>query len=46
MRVPAAVEVRVGKPAIAINIAAHWHALRMDGIEGRMTGFGPLLEKF
>ncbi|HBH89812.1 hypothetical protein [Ponticaulis sp.] len=32
------------KPVIAINTATYWHALRTNGINDRMPGFGHLLE--
>jgi maleate isomerase len=34
------------RPVLAINTAIYWHALRSAGIADRMTGFGPLLERF
>jgi len=33
----------LGIPVIAINIATYWSALRANGIEDRMRGFGSLL---
>jgi maleate isomerase len=36
----------LGKPVIAINTATYWHALRANGIQDRMRGFGALLEHF
>ena len=33
----------LSKPVIAINAATYWHALRINGIEDRMEGFGRLL---
>ncbi len=30
---------------VAINTAIYWHALRSSGIEDRVAGFGPLLER-
>ena len=33
----------LGKPVVAINAATYWHALRADGINDRMEGFGSLL---
>jgi len=39
-------ETWLGKPVIAINTATYWHALRANGIEEQMTGFGRLLSYF
>ncbi len=36
-------EEELGKPVVAINTATYWHALRSNGIDDRMDGFGPLL---
>lgn len=36
-------ERELGKPVIAINAATVWHALRAEGIEDQLTGFGRLL---
>lgn len=33
----------LGKPVIAINTATYWHALRANGIEDKVPGFGRLL---
>lgn len=33
-----------GKPVIAINTAIYWDALRKNGIDDAVAGFGPLLE--
>jgi maleate isomerase len=38
-------EAAIGKPVIAINTAIYWHALRGAGINDRVAGFGPLLER-
>ncbi|MBP0495552.1 hypothetical protein [Pararoseomonas indoligenes] len=43
--VPAA-EMWLGKPLILINTATWWHALRANGIENHMEGFGRLLSGF
>ncbi len=43
VRLAAAAELWLGKPVIAINTATYWHALRANGIEDRMDGFGRLL---
>lgn len=39
-------EVRLGKPVIAINTATYWHALRTNGIDDKIEGFGRLLSEF
>lgn len=36
----------LGKPVIAINAAILWHALRANGIDDRMRGFGTLLREY
>ena len=36
----------LGKPVIAINTATYWHALRTNGIEDKIQGFGRLLSEF
>lgn len=41
----AALEVAIGKPVIAINTATYWHALRENGIDDKIPGFGSLLEE-
>ena len=46
VRLAAAAEIWLGKPIIAINTATYWHALRANGIEDRMEGFGRLLAEF
>jgi maleate isomerase len=46
VRLAAAAEMWLGKPIIAINTATYWHALRANGIEGRLEGFGRLLAEF
>ncbi len=38
-------EAELGKPVIAINTAIYWDALRRNGIEDKVAGFGPLLER-
>ncbi|MCP5087656.1 MAG: arylmalonate decarboxylase [Rhodobacteraceae bacterium] len=37
------IEAAVGKPAICSNQAMMWDALRLAGVEDRITGFGSLL---
>ena len=44
IRLAAAAELFLGKPVIAINTATYWHALRKNGIEDKIPGFGSLLE--
>ncbi|MEQ9124456.1 MAG: arylmalonate decarboxylase, partial [Alphaproteobacteria bacterium] len=39
-------EFWLDKPVLAINTATDWHALRMNGIEDRVRGFGSLLEDY
>ncbi|MEM1438009.1 MAG: arylmalonate decarboxylase [Pseudomonadota bacterium] len=34
-----------GKPIVAINAATYWHALRVNGIQDAVSGFGRLLEQ-
>jgi maleate isomerase len=46
VRLAAAAESWLGKPVIAINTATYWHALRANGIQDRIAGFGALLEQF
>ena len=36
----------LGKPVIAINTATYWHALRANGINDKIQGFGRLLTDF
>ncbi|MFM8623854.1 MAG: arylmalonate decarboxylase [Betaproteobacteria bacterium] len=44
IRLAAAAELFLGKPVIAINTATYWHALRAQGINDKVAGFGNLLE--
>ncbi|HEY5208188.1 MAG TPA: arylmalonate decarboxylase [Stellaceae bacterium] len=46
VRLAAAAELWLGKPVIAINTATYWHALRHNGINDKISGFGRLLEEF
>jgi maleate isomerase len=46
IRLAAAAEVWLGKPVIAINTATYWHALRANGIEDKVSGFGRLIAEF
>lgn len=41
-RVASAAEVWLGKPVVAVNVATYWHALRREGIDHRVDGFGAL----
>ena len=43
-RLAAAAELWLGKPVIAINTATYWHALRTNGIDDKIQGFGRLME--
>jgi maleate isomerase len=42
-RLAALAEFWLGKPVIAINTATYWWALRQNGIEDKVQGFGSLL---
>lgn len=46
MRLAAAAELWLDKPVIAINTATYWNALRQNGIEDKVYGFGRLLESY
>ncbi|WP_426956119.1 maleate cis-trans isomerase family protein [Muricoccus radiodurans] len=46
VRLAAAAELWLGKPVLAINTATYWHALRANGINDQMPGFGRLLQEF
>lgn len=46
VRLAAEAEVWLGKPVVAINTATYWHALRANGINDQMEGFGRLLSDF
>lgn len=46
MRAAAAAELYLGKPVIAINAATYWHALRVNGFQDRVQGFGRLMSEF
>ena len=39
-------EFWLDKPVLAINTATYWHALRSNGIDDRIAGFGSLLEDY
>jgi len=42
-KVAAMAEFWLEKPVIAINTATYWHALRSNGLEDKIDGFGSLL---
>lgn len=42
-RVAAEAERWLGKPVLAINTCTYWHALRANGINDRIDGYGSLL---
>jgi len=46
LRLAATLEQELAKPVIAINAATYWHALRTNGIEDRLDGFGRLLAEY
>jgi maleate isomerase len=46
MRLAASAEAVLGKPVIAINTATYWHALRHNGINDKVEGFGRLMAEF
>ncbi len=45
LRLAATLEQELAKPVIAINAATYWHALRSNGVDDRIDGFGRLLAK-
>ncbi|MGH7907150.1 MAG: maleate cis-trans isomerase family protein [Candidatus Binataceae bacterium] len=45
MRLAAIAEQFLNKPVIAINTATYWHALRHNGIDDKLDGFGRLLSE-
>jgi maleate isomerase len=46
VRLGAEAERWLGKPVLAINAATWWMALRQNGIEDKLYGFGRILEEF
>lgn len=46
IRTAAEAEKWLGKPVIAINTATYWNALRTNGIEDKVVGFGSLMENY
>lgn len=45
-RLAGEIEDSLNKPVIAINTATYWHALRNNGIQDDIQGFGRLLREF
>ncbi|RAH97759.1 arylmalonate decarboxylase [Acuticoccus sediminis] len=45
-RVAGIAEFWLDKPVLAINTATYWHALRTNGIEDKVQGFGSLLTDY
>lgn len=45
-RVAEKAEFWLDKPVLAINTATYWHALRMNGIQDKVQGFGSLLSHY
>ncbi len=45
-KVAAMAEFWLDKPVLAINTATYWHALRTNGIEDKVQGFGSLLSTY
>ena len=45
VRLAAQAELWLKKPVIAINTATYWHALRANGIDDQIDGFGHLLSR-
>ncbi len=45
-KLAARAEQRLGKPVLAINTATYWYALRANGIDDAIDGFGTLLRDF
>jgi maleate isomerase len=39
------IERRLGKPVVTSNQAFLWHALRLAGVDDRLSGFGRLWER-
>ena len=44
-RLVPAIEHRIGKPVLAVNLAMYWAALRRLGIADPLTGYGTLAER-
>lgn len=45
VKAAAGLEQELGKPVIPINAATNWHALRRNGIDDKIPGFGSLFEE-
>jgi len=45
-RLAAMAEFWLEKPVLAINTATYWYALRQNGIDDRIAGFGSLFSRF
>jgi len=45
-RLAAGAERTLGKPVLAINTATYWYALRANGIDDAIDGFGTLMSDF
>ena len=45
-RVAGQAEFWLGKPVVALNTATYWHALRENGVQDKVQGFGRLLADF
>jgi maleate isomerase len=45
-KVAAEMEVELGKPVIAVNVATLWSAYRTHGIDDKIFGWGSLFEKY
>ncbi len=45
-RVAAALELALAKPVVAINTATYWYALRQNGIDDKIAGYGSLLQDY
>ena len=45
LELAATLEQELDKPVIAINGATYWHALRRNGIEDQLEGFGRILQE-
>jgi maleate isomerase len=39
-------EFWIDKPVLAINTATYWYALRQNGIDDKIDGFGSLLTRY
>jgi maleate isomerase len=46
VRLAAQAEMWLKKPVVAINTATYWHALRANGINDKIDGFGALLSRY